>query len=69
MHRIACVLLMGALAIPLGARAGRPVIVQTNAAGDNIHLIIRPQIRSSASSAASKCHMARKPRPTAAASM
>jgi YVTN family beta-propeller protein len=27
------------LTLPLGARAGRPVIVQTNAAGDNIHLI------------------------------
>jgi YVTN family beta-propeller protein len=39
MQRLACVLLVTALVIPLGARAGRPLIVQSNAAGDNIHLI------------------------------
>lgn len=39
MKRFACVVLMAALSVSLAARAGRVVIVQTNAAGDNIHLI------------------------------
>jgi YVTN family beta-propeller protein len=32
-------LLVAGLTLPIAARAGRPIIVQTNAAGDNIHLI------------------------------